>query len=137
MRTITVEKFIKLLLKYESLALLNKLKLSDNRASSLILSRINLVENCLKSIDKSKIVNNSLLNFIDDCTELVSKFNSIDSIEIIKLIKKLNSLHLSIDGLIDMSDVNYRLGIMLLRVISSYRLFLERVHEYNIRNLRS
>ena len=136
MRSITVKKFISMLMDEETHALLNKLKLSDNRASALILSRINWVGNCLKSIDKSRIVNNSLLNFIDDSHELINKFNSIESIEIIKLIKKLNKLYLNIDGLTDVSNVNYRLGVMLLRVINSYRLLLERMHEDNIRNLR-
>ena len=136
MTSITVKKFIELLDKEETLALLNKLKLSDKGATSLILSRINWVWYCLENIDKNKIKNNSLIRFIDDSKELINKFNSIESIDIIKLIKKLNSLSLNIDGLIDMSTINYNIGTMLLRVISSYKLLLERVHDDNFKNMR-
>ena len=136
MTSMTIKKFIELLDKEETLALLNKLKLSDKGATSLILRRINWVWYCLETIDKNKIKNNSLIRFIDDSKELLNKFNSIESIDIIKLIKKLNSLSLNIDGLIDMSTVNYKLGTMLLRVISSYKLLLVRVHDDNFRNMR-
>lgn len=137
MRSITIEKFIDMLMDEESQVILSKLKLTDQGASNLILSRLCWLYTCLNRINKGRIEGKELIRFIYDSTEVLNKFNSIDVIDIVKLMKKIHSIELNVDGFMDMSEDNYSVGIMMIRVLSAYRGLLYRIAEDNYRNRKT